>query len=64
MKVELTLDENASRAMHMPVMDFHVTLDNGEKRTRALTATMATLAFQAASAWDCVHEPTWRGTAQ
>jgi hypothetical protein len=64
MRVELVMDKNASRVLHIPVMDFRVHLAPGERRTRALNALVAALAWSAAGAWTIVHDSDWKGRCQ
>jgi hypothetical protein len=64
MRVELLTDKSASRALHMPVMDFRVHLGRGERPTPELNARVAVLEFTAADAWEIVHETGWNGRCQ
>jgi hypothetical protein len=64
MRVELVTDKNASRAMHLPVMDFQVHLASGEQPTAELSALIAVLERSAASAWEIAHDADWTGRSQ
>jgi hypothetical protein len=61
MRVELVTNKNASRALHVAVMDFEVYLAPGERLTPALNASVAALVHSAAGAWNIVHDLDWKG---
>lgn len=64
MRVELTSDEDATRALHQPILRFQVRLDEGEKMTMERRTTTEFMAREASMAWDAIHREPWTGVMQ
>ena len=64
MRVELKVDANATRALHVPVMDFKVHLEAGEELTATVRAHLDSLAHSAAFAWEVAHDERWEPLLQ
>ena len=61
MRVVLTEDADATRALHRSVMHLELHLEKDEKLSKNDVANTRALAFQAALAWEAIHDPEWDG---